>query len=222
MHKLIHVLFLLLLVSSCTFTRTVLNKASCTIDNQCAGLTVYPVKLIIHAPLKNKNSFDIQRIIHYVEYACDTLKNSNIIIEDVIIVYDMPPTQISYNSKFENLKTFHDEATNNPIGIHIFIVDGIFDVHQENKKIIGMQHADYAYSCKNVIFITEETTKQTFVHELGHYFGLGHDENTNNIMYKNSSQRDQNAFFNTKQYIKMNTTAKFVVNYCIRNQSFET
>jgi len=189
----------------------------------CQGITINPVTLIVHAPIDiNDNVFDENKIREHIAYAQSLFINSNIIFEKVIIVHDMPPYNVIYNSQFENISIFHNLNSRSRNGIHIFIVNEIVDAKKyvKNKRIIGMQHSKHQRSCQNTIFITNDTNEQTFAHELGHYFGLRHINDTNNIMYHNSSQRSSIATFNKEQYIYMNTNAKFVVNYCIRNNEY--
>jgi len=162
----------------------------------CQGLNVHNVKLIIHVPIYvDDDDLDVSRIVEYVAYAQTHFYNANIIFDDVEIVSDMPPYQLSYNTMFENIDVFHQVVINDPRGIHIFVVNSIHNIKKPNLEIMGLQYSRYERSCRNAIFITGDVSKQTFMHELGHYFGLQHVVDIDNIMHRGIISRKSDATF---------------------------
>lgn len=187
----------------------------------CNGINVHNVKLIIHVPIyMSSDEFDIERIVEYVTYAQTFFYNANIVFESVEIVRDMPPYHVSYNTAFENIEIFHETVIEDPRGIHIFVVNSINNIKKPDSQIVGLQYAKTLKSCTSAIFITGDVSRQTFVHELGHYFGLRHVVDPNNIMHRGEIKRSEDATFYESQYVRMNTNAKFVVDYCIRDVNY--
>ena len=187
----------------------------------CEGVEVHNVRLIFHVPsIIEKTELDLAGIHEYVAHAQEFFYNSNIVFFDVEVVHDMPPYKLAYNTSFESMDVFYRITRVDPRGIHIFVVDGIHDVERPELTIVGLQHSRFTNSCKNVIFLTNGISKQTFVHELGHYFGLNHVVDVNNIMHRGLLSRAHDAKFRKNQYKRMNTYAKFVVDYCVRDENY--
>jgi len=148
------------------------------------------VSIVVHA----RSEHDVKKILPILlRHSEPVLLDARIKLEIIEIRYEIPELDVT----FSDLDKFADFDDGN---IHVFFV------HEYRKslsnKFAGIQYSKNWTPCApQIILITDKTSWTTLAHEIGHFFGLDHSSDLDNIMH--SGNRSKNADFNDSQIARM-------------------
>ena len=168
-----------------------------------------PLILTFHIQPKTNHDRFIGKIVRRANSA---FLDHGIRIISVNIIDDIEESFISWDSSSnetgENILLLERKTLAAPHEIHIFIVDKIIDVKDGNVSTVGFYHYDGKNKCKRSIYLTLSAKSITLAHELGHFFGLDHVNDIDNIMHAPLNRRRKSAGFSQKQIKAIVKSAK--------------
>jgi hypothetical protein len=96
-----------------------------------------------------------------------------------------------------------------PKRINVMVVSSLRDVDDPQRYRMGVHWRHRGTPAKHYIIVSATARPTTLAHELGHYFGLGHSDVTDNVM--SYSRTGGPVFFDPKQAERMRSRARTYV-----------
>lgn len=155
----------------------------------------YTIPAVIHFNIGPGPINLIKLYLDIAETSREFEKN-NISLSFIDIKYDSP-YEINYNSP--NTEYLHDREV-----IHIYFVSNVI---QNKNPIIAGYHK--RVSDKAFVVISDFSQPTTLAHEIGHFFGLDHVNNKDNIMDDQRQKTNPNLHFEDKQVNKIKIGMKY-------------
>lgn len=116
-------------------------------------------------------------------------------------------------ARFARLETRADRdalaSALEPRRINVMIVASLRDVDDPELLRMGVHWRNRATPAKHYVIVAASARPTTLAHEIGHYFGLGHSDVTDNVM--SYSRTGAAVFFDPKQADRMRKLARMVV-----------
>lgn len=187
----------------------------------------------VNAPYSQENPLELKLLIHStrgkdhaafieeeVRVANHVLMRAGIRVVEIRYREDIHINRVTYNGNHEtkdNIDSIQAYRAHDPGYVHVFLVDSIDDL-SEDDHVVGLYHSKASRSCTRIIVLTRDAKDNTLAHELGHFFGLNHVKQNDNIMHAPMNERAEEASFTARQLRKIGRNARQYDRVCMRER----
>jgi len=193
----VFLLLLLLILSGCG------NERLISIDFYQHEDTIR-IPVVAHV----RSMYDVKMTVPLlIRHANKALSPHGFTIDTIFYVVDKSMPVVETTRDLKRLMRYADRA---PEAIHLFVTMSVLD--NNGNPAHGVYLVSPTNDCRDIIIISDTAQESTFTHELGHKFGLEHQEDKSNLM--RSGTRWNTADFDEEQIETILANARDFITRC--------